>query len=311
MIASFEAIRARAAKLPPARLVVAGGDDPSVIEAIIVALDQGMIDRALIFGAGDAMGSIVPLRLSGQIALAAAQTAQDCADRAVAEVRAGRADILMKGHIDSASLLRAVVRRETGIRSADVLSNVTLASMDSYPRMLAVSDNGILPAPTLEQKRAIILNTRPMFDGLGVSPMRVAAIAATEKVNDAMPATTDARALAEDAIAGRLPGFLVDGPFGYDVAVSEGAAAKKGLSGSPVAGRADLILCDAIETANALAKSWKLHGGARTGSVVLGARVPVLLNSRSDAVDRRLDALALAILIADVARAAREQGNSI
>lgn len=303
-ITDFDGVHAHVATLPPARLAVAGGDDAAVIAAVLAALDRGMLARATLFGRIATMAPEVPAHLSDRIALVGADTPQACAEAAVAEIRAGRADILMKGHVDSTAYLRAIVNRETGIRGPGALSNVTVAAINSYPRLLAVTDNGILPSPSLDQKRGIIRNTAPLFAGLGIDPVRVAAIAATEKVSDAMRATTDARALASDARAGRLPGFVVDGPFGYDVAVSPAAAAKKGLATSPVAGRADLILCDGIETANALAKSWKLHGAARSGSIVLGARAPVLLNSRSDAADRRIDALALAILIADAAQTA-------
>ena len=129
-----------------------------------------------------------------------------------------------------------------------------------------------------------------------------AAIAASEKVDARQPATADAAALARESAEGELPGLLVDGPFGYDVALSRKAAEAKGLAASAVAGQADLILFPNIESGNATVKAWKLHGGARTGSLVLGATVPVLLNSRSDGPDRRV----LGLVMAQALRAGQE-----
>jgi len=155
---------------------------------------------------------------------------------------------------------------------------------------------------TLAEKRAILGNARPLFAGLGLAEVRVAAIAASEKVSAAQPATLDAAALAAESRAGALPGLIVDGPFGYDVALSPEAAAAKGLAGSPVAGRADLILFPNLEAGNATLKAWKLHGAARTASLVIGATVPVLLNSRADGPEQRR----LGLLLAQALIAGRE-----
>ncbi len=298
---TFDGLKARVAALSPVRLVVAGGNDPGVLQSVVRAIEVGMVETAIISGDPVEMASLVPDHVASRITLTGATSVADCATIAVAAVRDGHADILMKGHVDSTSYLRAVVNRDTGIRGDGVLSNVTVAAMASYPKLLVATDNGIIPAPNLEQKRQIILNTRDLFTGLGVDTIKVAAVAATEKVSDALPATTDARRLADESTGGNLPGFVVDGPFGYDVAVSAEAARKKGLGSSAVAGDADLILFPSIEAANAVAKSWKLHGDAETGSIVLGAQVPILLNSRSDGVARRLNALALAIVASNQA----------
>lgn len=295
-LTNFTVIKSLAMGKPPLRLAVAGGDDPAVIGAVLRALEGGLIASATISGKPSEMRLHIPVDFQDQLTLLEAATAQECASQAVAEVREDRADILMKGDVDTQSLLRAVVNRDTGIRGEGVLSNVTVAALPSYGKLLVATDNGIVPMPDLKQKRQIILNTRPMFDGLGITPVKVAAIAATEKVSEALPATLEAQQLSAESRDGKLPGFIVDGPFGYDVAVLARAAEKKSLSKSPVAGRADLILFPNIDAANSVAKSWKLHGQADTGSIVLGARVPILLNSRSDGIDRRLNALCLAII---------------
>lgn len=276
-------------------LCVAGGNDPIVMQAIVSILRQGLVARIIVTGEAASIRAALPVDLSEQIVVIDAVDANTCAQRAVEAVRSGEAGILMKGHVDSTSYLRAIVDRDRGIRKSHVLSNVTVAEMPSYHKLIALTDNGILPAPTLEQKRQIILNTFDLFQGLGTATVKVAAVAATEKISDRQPATMDAAALARESVAGQFPGFLVDGPFGYDVAVSTAAAQVKKLNKSPVAGDTDLLLFPSIEAANSVAKAWKFHGQAQTGSLVLGAEVPVLLNSRSDNADRRINSLLLAL----------------
>lgn len=278
-------------------LSVAGGNDPEVMKAVVMALDEGLVSCAIVTGDAAVIKAGLSAAAFQKITLINATDAGTCAKLAVEAVRNGDADILMKGHVDSTSYLRAIVNRETGIRKGGALSNVTVAEMPSYPKLIAATDNGIIPAPTLEQKREIILNTAPLFRGLDVKTVKVAALAATEKVSNAIPATVDAATLASESKNGQFPGFIIDGPFGYDVAVSKAAAVSKNLESSKVAGDSDLLLFSSIDAANAVAKAWKFHGQAQTGSIVLGAKVPVLLNSRSDGVGRRINALLLALAV--------------
>lgn len=295
VIRSFAALETALAGRPPLCPAVAGAEDPAVIEALVAAAEAGLVGEAVLTGDAAAIRRLLPATVAGRFRIEPAADGAEAAALAVAAIRAGAADVLVKGQVDSAAYLRAVVARDTGLRASEVLSNLTLAEMPSVPRLIGATDNGIVPLPTLAQKRAIILNAVPLFRGLGVVPLRVAAIAASEKVSPGQPATVDAAALAAD---GTLPGeVLVDGPFGYDVALSAGAAAKKGLAGSAVAGQADLILFPSIEAGNATVKAWKLHGQARTASIVLGARVPVLLNSRADGSEQRRLGLLLAATI--------------
>lgn len=279
------------------RPAVAAAEDADVIAALVQAMDAGLVAEAVLTGDPDRIAALVPRTHAARCHILPAADAAEAAARAVAAIRSGAANLLVKGHLDSAVYLRAVVARETGLRGSGVLSNLTLAEMPSVPRLVGATDNGILPLPTLDQKRAILANAVPLFAGLGVTPLRVAAIAASEKVSAAQPATVDAAALRDESRAGHLPGLLVDGPFGYDVALSAKAAARKGLDGSEVAGRADLILFPSIEAGNATVKAWKLHGQARTASIVLGARVPVLLNSRADGAEQRWLGLLLAATV--------------
>jgi len=276
-------------------LAVAGGDDPAVMAGVVAGFEAGLIASATLTGDPGALRALVPETWRDQVRLLAADSPQMVATLAVAEVRAGRANVLMKGHVDSAAYLRAIVDRATGIRAGGVLSNLTLAQMPSVPRLIGATDNGIIPLPSLAQKRAILQNARPLFLGLGRDASARGRDCRVQKsCQIRQPATGDAATLAAESRAGQLPGLIVDGPFGYDVALSAQAAKAKGLLGSDVAGRADLILFPNIESGNATVKAWKLHGGAQTGSIVLGALVPVLLNSRSDGAAQRVLGLVMA-----------------
>ena len=301
VIRSFAALAEAMRHRPPLRVVLAGAEDAAALAALGQGVEEGRVGTVILVGDPAAIAPLLPPALAGARIVAARDPAAVAA-AAVAAVRAGAADLLAKGRIDSAAYLRAVVARATGIRGPGVLSNLTLAEMASVPRLLGATDTGILPLPTLAEKRAILGNARPLFAGLGLAEVRVAAIAASEKVSAAQPATLDAAALAAESRAGALPGLIVDGPFGYDVALSPAAAAAKGLAGSPVAGRADLILFPNLEAGNATLKAWKLHGAARTASLVIGATVPVLLNSRADGAEQRR----LGLLLAQALIAGRE-----
>jgi len=293
---SFRELWDLASGLEPVAVAVAGGDEPEVMRSIQVGIERGLVSFATVTGDGARLAALTPPAIRSKVDLIHAGDSASCAQMAASAVRGGRAAILIKGATDSGAYLRAIMDRDAGLRRSGVLSNVTVAEMSSFHKLIAATDNGITPFPTLEQKRAIIANTGPLFLGLGVAIPKVALIAATEKVSAAMPATRDALDLSAEAGSGELRDFVIDGPLGYDAAMDHAAAVIKGLHASPVAGDPDLLVFSNIEAANAVAKSWKLHGGAKTGSLVLGASVPVLLNSRSDSAERRLNALLLARL---------------
>lgn len=294
MIRSFDALEAEMSRRPPLRVVVAGADDELVLQALETAAEHGQIRAATLIGTAVEIRRLLPPALGRIAQIVDAPEPDVCAAKAVAAIRDKAGDVLVKGTLNSAAYLRAVVDKSCGLRRAGVLSNLTLAEMPSLDRLIGATDNGIIPAPTLEQKRAILENASGLFAGLGNTRPRVAAIAASEKVSERQAATTDAAQLATASRRGDFGGMRVDGPFGYDVAVSESAAQRKGLDGSVVAGKADLILFPNIESGNATVKAWKLHGKARTASIVLGAAAPVLLNSRSDGADQRRLGLVLA-----------------
>jgi phosphate butyryltransferase len=302
-IDSFDALEQHMSQRPSLRVSVAGADDARVLTAMADAAERGQIRHATLVGDAAEIRRLMPASLAKIAEIIDTQDPGSCATKAVAAVRQGTADVLVKGHVSSTPYLRAVVNKDTGLRKSGTLSNLTLAQMPSLDRLIGATDNGIIVQPTLVQKRAILHNSRTLFAGLGNLAPRVAAVAATEKVSEHQPATTDAAALTAESLRGDFGGMCIDGPFGYDVAVSFEAAQAKNLSEGRVAGKADLILFPNIEAGNATVKAWKFHGHARTASIVLGASAPVLLNSRSDGVEQRR----LGLLLAQAVIAGLEQ----
>lgn len=285
---SFDALQAHLASAQPLRLSVAGANDDRVLAAIAEGIKTGRVAHASLVGPRGAINRILDDSIADRCTLIDAEDGAEMARHAVAQIRNGGADVLVKGSVDSPAYLRAVVDRENGLRES-VLSNITVAEMSSVNRLIGGTDNGIIVAPNLEQKAAIARNAIRLFRGMGLDRVKIAAIAASEKPSAQQPASMDALALRDM----EFEGGIVDGPYGYDVALSPQAAAAKKLS-SAVAGMADVILFPSLEAGNATVKAWKLHGQARTASIVLGARVPILLNSRADGAEQRFLGLLLA-----------------
>ncbi len=299
-ITTFAQLREQAQQSAAVTIAIAGAADPQVLISTAQARDQGLIRAAVLVGDSQRINQLLQqLKLDPRgFSIEQQLDSQATADQAVAAINRGEAQILVKGSLDSASYFRAILNRDHGLLAAKVLSNISLFELPSYPKLLAVTDNAIVLLPDLDQKLAIINNSRPLFCALGITPAKVAAVAAVEKVNPKMVATTDAAELRRLSQQGLIEGFVVDGPFGYDACISRDAAIQKGLADSPVAGDPDLLLMPNLEAANMLGKAYKYHGGADSGGLVMGARVPVILNSRSDSAERRYNSLLLAKLVA-------------
>ncbi len=293
--------------LPPVSVAVAGAADDRVLASLREGHELGFVGRCFVTGPGEAVAGAVKESGDDPSLYEIIPAADDRAMSALAvrAVREQGAGILVKGSVKSEAYIKAILDSEQGIRASSVLSNLSLFEMPSYPKFLAMTDNAILILPTLAEKAAVIENTRPLWTALGVCPVKVAALAAVETVNPKMQATVDAAALSVMSARGQIKGFLVEGPLGYDAAISSECAATKGLEGSQVCGFPDMILAPNLETANSLGKSYKFHGGAVWGGLVFGARVPAVLNSRSDDGRNRLNSMAIARAVAQNAPLAR------
>ena len=231
--------------------------------------------------------------------------ARAAAERAVALVREGRAEVLMKGSLHTDELLSAVVSREKGLRTGRRISHAFLMDVPTYHKVLVVTDAAINIAPTLEDKVDICQNAIDLARSLGVKQPKVAVLAAVETVNSKMPATLDAAALCKMADRGQIKGGLVDGPLAFDNAISKEAATTKGIR-SEVAGDPDILLAPDLEAGNILAKQLSFLANADSAGLVLGARVPIVLTSRADSVRSRIASCAVAAQVAHARRAARE-----
>jgi phosphotransacetylase/acyl dehydratase len=229
------------------------------------------------------------------------------AELAVALVRNGEADLLMKGSLHTDELLGAVVAREGGLRTERRLSHVFLMDVPTYPKLLLITDGAINVAPSLDEKRDICQNAIDLASALGIARPKVAVLAAVETINPKMVATTDAAALCKMAERGQITGGLIDGPLAMDNAISAEAAAMKGIR-SEVAGDPDILLAPDLEAGNILAKQLSFMANADAAGVVLGARVPIVLTSRADSVRARLASCAVAVRMARARLGAAPKG---
>jgi phosphate acetyltransferase len=223
------------------------------------------------------------------------------AERAVALVREGKAELLMKGSLHTDELLGAVVARETGLRTARRISHVFIMDVPTYHKVLIVTDAAINIAPGLEDKVDICQNAIDLAVSLGGKAPKVAIVAAVETVTSKMPATLDAAALCKMSERGQIRGGILDGPLAFDNAISAEAAKIKGIQ-SPVAGDPDILLVPDLEAGNILAKLLSFLANADSAGLVLGARVPIILTSRADSVRSRIASCAVAMLAAHARR---------
>jgi phosphotransacetylase len=223
--------------------------------------------------------------------------------KAVALVRQGEAELLMKGSLHTDELLGAVVARETGLRTGRRISHVFIMDVPTYHKVLIVTDAAINIAPALDDKVDICQNAIDLARALGLDQPKVAILAAVETVNSKMPSTIDAACLCKMADRGQIKGGLLDGPLAFDNAISKEAAQIKGIT-SEVAGDPDILLVPDLEAGNILAKQLTFLANADSAGLVLGARVPIILTSRADSVRSRIASCGVAVLAAHARRRA-------
>ncbi len=287
VITGFPALKDRLHDLPPKTAVVAAAHDEHTLQAVFMARRDGLICPVLV-GRREKILSIAG-KLGEELDPARVVDAADdaeCAARSVALIRSGEGAMLIKGLLPTGTLLKAVVNKETGIRAGKVMSHVAILDVPSYHKLLYVTDGGMVVAPDLEQKRHILRNALDFCRFLGYDMPKAAALCAVETVNPAMPETADAAVLKAEAERGDFGPCLVEGPIALDLATDKEAAAVKGYR-SPVAGDADILLAPSIAAGNLLGKSlYGLAGGEMAG-VVLGAKVPITVNSRGAAAEEK------------------------
>ncbi len=221
----------------------------------------------------------------------------EAARKAVSLVRSGEADLLMKGHLQTAEFLRAVLDKEIGLRTDRLLSQVTVTEKPEGEGLILITDCAMNIAPALQEKKKILENAVELAIGLGVEKPKAALLCAVETVNSEMPDTLDAAILSKMAERGQIKNVQVDGPLALDNAVSLSSAEHKGIN-SPVAGRADILVVPDIRVGNALHKSLIYFAGREVASVVMGAKVPIIMTSRADSPATKYRSVALACYMA-------------
>ena len=291
-------ILARACELSPLVTAVVHPCDPPSLEAALVARDRGLIDPILI----GPREKILAAAAAGGLDLAGVNIdsvphSHAAAARAVALVRRAEAHAIMKGSLHTDELMGEVVKAESGLRTARRISHVFVMQVPALDRLLLVTDGAVNIDPSLEVKADIVRNAIDLARALGIPRPRVAILSAVETVTSKLRSTLDAAALCKMAERGQIEGGILDGPLAFDNAVSLAAARTKGLT-SAVAGQADILVAPDLESGNILAKQLEYFAGATAGGVVLGARVPVILSSRSDSLESRVFSCAVAVLSA-------------
>jgi len=281
------------------RVAVAAAQDADVLGAVRSAYDDGICDGTL-FGDEAQIRSLADandISLSNLDVIHQSDPAQ-AVMQAVAMAAAGDADVIMKGFVSTSALLKGVLDRRFNLRAAPTLSHVAVLTLPGYHKLLMITDGGMVVRPTFEQKLDILKNAVLVGKALGIDPVRVALSAATDEVTARMPQTAEDAGLVERIRKEPIDGCDVAGPMSFDVAVSAEIAAREGIENA-VAGNADVYLVGGIEECNITTKSMIIFAGAIFAGVIVGARVPVSVVSRTDPVVGKKTSIALACLIAD------------
>jgi phosphate acetyltransferase len=295
-------------ELPALPTAVAHPCDKSSLEGALEAGRIGLIAPILVGPRAriEAVARENGLQL-GEVPIVDAAYSQASAAAAVALVREGKAEALMKGSLHTDELMGAVVKRESGLRTGRRVSHCFVMDVPGHDDALIITDAAVNIAPTLEEKMDILQNAIDLAHAMQFQEVRVAVLSAMETVNPKILSTIEAAALCKMVDRHQITGALVDGPLALDNAIDPAAAKIKKID-SPVAGRANVLMVPDLEAGNMLAKSLSFLAGADAAGIVLGARVPLILTSRADSMVTRLASCAVATL---VAKARRESGNPL
>lgn len=298
MLKNFDQLVSRVKEMKNKTVVIAAAQSPTALEAAVMAKNENLAESLLV---GDReyieehLGKEYPGHKDSFKIIDTGQDLELACLEAVKAVRANKGHIIMKGGVDTAILIKAVLDKETGLRTGAVLSDVL--AYEHPEKMMLMSDGGINLYPEIKEKIAIINNAVKVARSLEIETPRVAVLAAIEAVNPKMPCTIDASLLAKMNERNQIPNCYVDGPLAFDNAVSEEAAKMKGIK-SEVAGKADVLILPNIEAGNIFGKALTYYCHYRVAHVVMGAKVPILIASRADNAETKMLSMALGILAA-------------
>jgi phosphate acetyltransferase len=292
----FHRLVERAQKQRPVKAAVAHPCDEASLQSAVEAARLRLVQPILVGPEQRIRAAAAEHRLDiSSFEIVDAQHSEQSAAKAVELARDGRAEALMKGSLHTDELMAAVVKRDTGLRTARRISHCFVMDVPGHDQPLIITDAAINIAPTLEDKAHILQNAIDLAHAMGIAQVRVAILSAMETVNPKVPSTVEAAALCKMADRGQIVGALLDGPLALDNAISPEAATIKHIV-SPVAGRANVLIVPDLEAGNMLAKSLSFLASADAAGIVLGARVPIILTSRADSRRARVASCALAQL---------------
>ena len=299
MSKNFDDLLSRVKECKRKKVSVAVAQDEPVLEAIKAAKEQGIADAILVGDKNkikeiaDSIGMDIT-----QFEVIHEPDVKKAALFAIQLVSSGRADMVMKGLVDTATFLRSVLNKEVGLRTGKVMSQVSVFEIEGFDRLIFLTDAAFNTYPDLKAKVQIVQNSVSVAHACGIECPKVAPVCAVEVVNPDMPATIDASLLSKMNDRGQIKGCVVDGPLGLDNALSEEAAHHKGITG-PVAGKADVIMLPNIETANVMYKTLTYTSNSRNGGILVGTSAPVILTSRADSFETKVNSIALAAVVAE------------
>jgi phosphate butyryltransferase len=296
-IRNFARLLEAALQRGPKRVAIVGGGQRQTLHAVRLARGMGLAEFTLIDQPArlQAIADEEGIDLDGLEILAEGDMVE-AAFRAVAMIHAEEADLVMNGRAQPVELMRAALDKERGLRIGKVITDVSVFEIPGFDRLIFVSDVAIVVSPTLAQKVAIVQNAIDTAIELGVAEPKVAILASTEMVHPEMPANMDAANLSKMAERGQIRGGIVDGPLAIDNAISAKAAEMKGIK-SQVAGHADILITPDVESGNILAKAIAYFAKGQMAGVVVGAKCPIVMPSRSDPPQQKLMSLALGIYL--------------
>ncbi|WP_022754404.1 phosphate butyryltransferase [Butyrivibrio fibrisolvens] len=301
MSKSFDDILSKLKTTGKKKLAVAYAQDEHVLEAVELAHQKGIVDAVLVGDAEKIAEIAKSLNMNlDEYEIIDVKDMQEAAICAVKLVHDGKADIYMKGSLDSKTFLKSVLNKEVGLRTGQTLSHVCVFEIPGIDRLLFLTDVAFLPYPTLEDKKQIIEYTVNVARACGVDMPKVAPLAAVEVVNPKMPVTVEADELTKACEAGEIKNCIVDGPLSMDLAIDpEAAKFKPGAESRKIVGDADILLFPDIHAGNLTYKTIVRLAKVKNGNILLGTKAPVILTSRSDSVDVKLNSIALAAVVAE------------
>lgn len=297
---NFDSLLEKVKSCSTKKLAVAVAHDDAVLEAVQAAKERDIAD-AILVGDEDKIREIaasINMDLSGFEIIDVKDTIE-AAHTAVKLVHDGKADMYMKGLIDTKGFLKSVLDKEVGLRTGKPLSHVALFEIEGYEKMFFLSDVAFIPYPSLEDKVGIINNTVEVAHACGIECPKVAPIAAVEVVNPKMPVTVEAAELTKMNDEGKITGCIVDGPLSMDLAIDPEAAKHKGATGRKIVGDADVILFPDIHAGNITYKTLVHTAKVKNGCILTGTKAPVILTSRSDTFETKVNSIALAAVVAE------------